>query len=244
MEIPFLLVSCVAALWQSWMCYQLIAPRDAIRGTVISRGLIRTSACRIGAAMLYVLVGINALFVHWLDLQVAFGVFAATQLMWCINGFADIQLRQRIAATKTNIANRDGGHLKMPWPYRPLPTHRHRPSLEDRINQMEDRIMSKLDDIETQFVAAINSIAQELQTEVSSTEDSVAARFQPFADRLTALGSNPQAEVPAASGSTGGTDTSGGTSTPADSGSSGGAASSTTAGATPTDGSTGSTASA
>jgi hypothetical protein len=180
MEVAFLIVSCVAALWQSWMCYQLIAPRDAIRGSIISRSLIRTSTCRIGAAALYVLVGINALCVHWRDLQVAFGVFATTQLMWCINGFVDTQLRKRIATAKAITTNqdRDGGHLKLPWPYRPsMPIYRHRrQSLECRLNQIEERIMSRLDDLEAQFVAAINSIAQESKTEVSQAENAVAAR--------------------------------------------------------------------
>jgi hypothetical protein len=123
---------------------------------------------------------------------------------------------------------------------------------------MEERIMSKLDDLEAQFIAAINSIAQELQTEVSQTEDAVAARFQPFADRLSSLAANPTEQVPAASGNAGGDAPAGGTDSTAspsgDSGSdssatsgdagSGGSASSNDAGAPPADGSTGSTASA
>jgi hypothetical protein len=123
---------------------------------------------------------------------------------------------------------------------------------------MEERIMTRIDDLEAQFIAAINSIAQELQTEVSQTEDAVAARFQPFADRLTALGSNPTEQVPAASGNAGGGSSTGdaastgttsgdtgatGAGTSSDSGS-GGSASSNDAGAPPADGSTGSTASA
>ena len=71
------------------------------------------------------------------------------------------------------------------------------------VTQMEERIMSKLDDLEAQFVAAINTIAAELQAEVANTEGAIAARFQPFADRLTALGADPAGQVPAATGGTG-----------------------------------------
>jgi hypothetical protein len=90
MESAFLAVSCVATVWQSWMYNELLTRRAAV-----NRGLIRTSLCRVGAGVLYVLVGINALFFREFVLQIAFGAFAFTQLMWCLNGLADVTAQRK-----------------------------------------------------------------------------------------------------------------------------------------------------
>jgi hypothetical protein len=121
--------------------------------------------------------------------------------------------------------------------------------------------MSVIDDLVGQFASAINTIAMELRAEAANEDAAVAAKFQPFADRLTALAADPAGEqVPAAGGDTGsGTGTGATTTTGTDAGAGtptdttgdaaggatdGGSASSSTAGAAPTDGSTGSTATA
>jgi hypothetical protein len=72
------------------------------------------------------------------------------------------------------------------------------------INKLEER-MATLDDLVTQFTTAIDKIATEMANEIATANASatasdamVAARFQPLADRLTALAADPVALVPAA----------------------------------------------
>jgi hypothetical protein len=58
-------------------------------------GLVRTSACRVVCAVLYVLVGLNAWLPKWAVLQVTFVAFCLTQATWQINALMDVRLSRR-----------------------------------------------------------------------------------------------------------------------------------------------------
>lgn len=68
-------------------------------------GLVRTAACRVGAAVLYVAIGINAVTWQWATLQVAFVTFFTTQATWQINALMDVRLddnrKRRFTRTRT-----------------------------------------------------------------------------------------------------------------------------------------------
>lgn len=81
----FLFVSLLGSAVQAWALTRLWrTPHHA--------GLARTSVCRVGCAVIYVLVGINALAVHWLVSDVAFLAFSVTQATWSINAMFDVRL--------------------------------------------------------------------------------------------------------------------------------------------------------
>lgn len=81
----FLAVSAFGLSVQLWALSRLWRARQV-------RGLARTSACRAGCAVLYVLVGINALDFQWAVLQVTFVSFCVTQATWQINAWLDVRL--------------------------------------------------------------------------------------------------------------------------------------------------------
>jgi hypothetical protein len=66
---------------------------------VVYRGLLRTSACRVLAAMLYVAMGIATLLARSTLPVVALSVFTAVQILWQANAFADVRLRRDLAAS-------------------------------------------------------------------------------------------------------------------------------------------------
>lgn len=88
------LVIQLAALWRLWTW-----PAGAGRGAAVYRGLLRTSTCRVVAAVLYVmlgtatLLGINTL----LALLLALSVFAGVQVMWWGNAVTDLRLRRHLS---------------------------------------------------------------------------------------------------------------------------------------------------
>lgn len=90
--VAFLAVSCVSLLVQGWGLRRL-APRT--RGPV-AWALTRTSVCRVGCALLYVYVGMNALVIHQAVLVTTFLVFCVVQATWQVNAFADVRLRRRL----------------------------------------------------------------------------------------------------------------------------------------------------
>lgn len=67
---------------------QLIgAPRRA--------GLLRTAWCRLGAALLYVGVGLATLETHTSGPRIGLAVFTFTQMVWWVNARADVRLARR-----------------------------------------------------------------------------------------------------------------------------------------------------
>lgn len=93
----FLAMSVLSLVWQSTALRALV--RDSSlrsRATVAYGGLRRTAMCRVGVAVAYVLVGINALWPRIEVLLFTFGVFCATQGLWQLNAWADLRLARRL----------------------------------------------------------------------------------------------------------------------------------------------------
>lgn len=84
----FLLVSLVGLGVQAWALTRLW-------GTVHVPGLVRTSACRVGSALLYVAVGVNAAGPQWATLPTSFVAFCLTQATWQVNALLDVRLDRR-----------------------------------------------------------------------------------------------------------------------------------------------------
>jgi hypothetical protein len=83
--VSFFVVSLVGLVVQAWALGRLWRADSR-------SGLWRTSACRVGCAVLYVLVGINAWALRWAVLQVTFVAFCLTQGTWQINAWLDVRL--------------------------------------------------------------------------------------------------------------------------------------------------------
>lgn len=80
----FLAVSLLSLAVQAWALHKLRVAR--IRGD-----FYRTAWCRVGCAVIYVLVGINALWFTWKTLQTSFIAFAVTQVTWQANAWLDVR---------------------------------------------------------------------------------------------------------------------------------------------------------
>jgi hypothetical protein len=99
--IAFLCMSALSLLWQGTALTSLV--RDSSlrsRATVAYGGLLRTAACRVGVAVAYVLVGINALWPRVEVLLLTFGVFCGTQALWQLNAWADLRLARRLKTAR------------------------------------------------------------------------------------------------------------------------------------------------
>lgn len=86
--VAFLLVSMLGLGVQAWALGRLWR-------TVHLPGLVRTAACRVGCAALYVAVGVNAWGPQWAVLQASFIAFCVTQATWQINALMDVRLDRR-----------------------------------------------------------------------------------------------------------------------------------------------------
>lgn len=64
---------------------------------LVYRGLLRTSACRVLAALLYVGMGIATLLARSTLPVMALSVFTAVQMLWQANAVADVRLRHKLA---------------------------------------------------------------------------------------------------------------------------------------------------
>lgn len=84
----FLVVSVMSFVVQAWALRGL--RRRRVRG-----GVWRTAICRVGCAVIYVGVGINALRWHWATLQVTFIAFLITQLTWQANAWLDVHKAEK-----------------------------------------------------------------------------------------------------------------------------------------------------
>jgi hypothetical protein len=95
--IAFLCMSVLSLAWQSTALFALV--RDSSlksRATQAYGGLRRTAMCRVGVAVAYVLVGINAIWPRAEVLLATFAVFCATQALWQLNAWADLRLARRL----------------------------------------------------------------------------------------------------------------------------------------------------
>jgi len=92
----FLTVSCVAFTAQLLTLRQLRAPGGTSRDAAVYRGLVRTLACRVGVAVLYIAVGVNALVIKFDLAVVTLAAFGFTQCIWLANSRADVRLRKRL----------------------------------------------------------------------------------------------------------------------------------------------------
>jgi hypothetical protein len=96
----YLSMSILSLLWQGSTLIRLV--RDSTlrsRATLPYRGLLRTSVCRVTAAIVYVLVSINALWPRFAVLVFTFVVLTLIQAMWQLNARADLRLAQRLKTT-------------------------------------------------------------------------------------------------------------------------------------------------
>jgi hypothetical protein len=95
--IAFLIMSGISMTWQGSTLWRLV--RDSSlrsRATDAYSGLLRTSICRVGVSLAYVLVGVNAIWPRFEVLIFTFVVFCAIQAVWQLNSWADLRLARRL----------------------------------------------------------------------------------------------------------------------------------------------------
>ncbi len=81
----FLAVSMFALTVQTWALLHM-------RAAAADGWLTRTAACRVTCAVLYVCVGVNAIWTQWVTLQFSLLVYGCTQTIWGLNSFIDTRL--------------------------------------------------------------------------------------------------------------------------------------------------------
>lgn len=70
---------------------------STVPGTLVHRGLLRTSMCRVVAGAAYVVLGLTIV-VNQSSLPVlSLTVFTLVQLLWILNATADVRLRRALA---------------------------------------------------------------------------------------------------------------------------------------------------
>ncbi len=89
----YLTISCVSLAVQGWALAHLVGNRKDLVGT----GLLRTAYCRVTGAVLYVYVGLNALWFQSAVPATTFTVFALIQIMyWHFGARADVRLKRKL----------------------------------------------------------------------------------------------------------------------------------------------------
>lgn len=86
----FLLISCLSLVIQAWGWQHLRQAPEAV-----GRALLRTATCRVGCAVLYVYVGLNAFWFQWAVTSTTFTVYGVVQVTWWLNMAADVRLKRR-----------------------------------------------------------------------------------------------------------------------------------------------------
>lgn len=95
----FLLVSCVSLVFQVLAFARLIAVRAATPAEeLVGGGYVRTVACRVLAATVYVAVAAVQLTGDGTLSFEALIVFTSVQLIWQVNSVLDIRIRRTLAA--------------------------------------------------------------------------------------------------------------------------------------------------
>lgn len=93
----YLTMSAVSLVWQGSALIRLVRDSDLrSRATATYGGLRRTSICRVGAAIAYVLVSLNALWPRFEVLIFTFVVLSLIQTVWQLNARADLRLARRL----------------------------------------------------------------------------------------------------------------------------------------------------
>lgn len=93
----YLTMSVVSLIWQGLALVRLVGDSDLrSRATAAYSGLRRTSICRVGAAIAYVLVSANALWPKFEVLIFTFVVLSLIQGVWQLNAWADLRLARRL----------------------------------------------------------------------------------------------------------------------------------------------------
>lgn len=82
--VGFLAVSLLSLTVHSWALHKLRA--GGVRGD-----FYRTVRARVGCAVLYCLVGANALWLHFVPLTASFATYAVIQLTWMHNSRIDVR---------------------------------------------------------------------------------------------------------------------------------------------------------
>lgn len=106
--VSFLAVSLLSFGVQAWAFHRLNkhGQRD---------GTWRTAVCRVGCAVIYIVVGANAFVGHWATLQVTFVAFCITQATWQANAWLDVRQTRREGAPMTYTwTARPGGYALAP----------------------------------------------------------------------------------------------------------------------------------
>jgi hypothetical protein len=84
----FLTVSMIALTVQAWALLHM-------RRYAADGWLTRTAGCRVTCAVLYVCVGVNAIWIQWVTLQFSLLVYLGTQTIWGVNSAIDTRLARR-----------------------------------------------------------------------------------------------------------------------------------------------------
>lgn len=93
----FLLVSCLSLAFQVLAFARLLAQRAATPvEKLVGGGYVRTAACRVLAASVYVTVAAVQLAGAGTLTAEALVVFSCVQLLWWLNSLADISIRRRL----------------------------------------------------------------------------------------------------------------------------------------------------
>lgn len=106
-KVAFLAMSCLSLAVQS------VTLRVLRRAPLAADSLIRTAWCRVGCAVLYVYVGVNALLWQWNTLTTTFLVFFMVQVTWQVNAGLDIVAGRngQRADPRHSAATRTGSNL-------------------------------------------------------------------------------------------------------------------------------------
>jgi hypothetical protein len=109
LDIQYLVMSCISLLIQCRKLYTLISRwpvTPTLTETQTHRGLLRTSLCRVLAAMVYVGLAAESLRDQSIMTPTTDIVLTAIQLMWIANAFADVRLWRYLSRHTTPASPR------------------------------------------------------------------------------------------------------------------------------------------
>jgi hypothetical protein len=96
--LAYLVMAVLNLAWQGATLRHLVKGSTVdSRLTPFYRGLLRTARCRVGAALLYLGVGLNALYPRLEVALVTLGVHALTMGVFGLNALADMRLSQGLS---------------------------------------------------------------------------------------------------------------------------------------------------
>lgn len=106
----FLAVSCLSLAFQVAALARLASRRAGTPAEVlVSGGYLRTVACRVLAAMAYVVVAAVQLAGDGSLSAEALTVFTAVQILWWLNSLADIRIRRHLGGVSGGSGRQRGG---------------------------------------------------------------------------------------------------------------------------------------